>query len=79
MDNNEERDRNESAYRHLKETIKQTYPAGWFVGIADNQIIGAAADFDELGQILRAKGRDPRQVLVVEAGIDYPEYVTILI
>jgi hypothetical protein len=47
------------------------------VGIADEQVVGAAADFRTLERELRAQGRDPRTVLVVEAGVDYPERVTI--
>ncbi|MCI0638970.1 MAG: hypothetical protein L0Y72_31785 [Gemmataceae bacterium] len=69
---------NQSAYRRLKETINQTYPKGWFVGIAGEQIIGAAESFPELERSLRARGKDPRTVLVVEAGVDVPEFVTIL-
>ncbi len=61
----------------LKETIGKTYPHGWFVGISDDKVIGAAANFRDLECLLRERGKDPRQVLVVEAGVNYPEYVTI--
>jgi hypothetical protein len=71
--------RNHATLRRLKKMIDAAHPQGWFVGIADDQIIAAAADFHELEDMLRAKGRDPRSVLVVEAGIEYPEYVTIFI
>jgi hypothetical protein len=76
-DFNTEYERNSAAYSRLKETISQNYPHGWFVGIADEQVAGAAADFRALEVLLRALGRDPRRVLVVQAGVDYPEYVTI--
>jgi hypothetical protein len=72
-------DQNNVAYQRLKETVAQTYPRGWFVGIADDRIAGAAANFRELECLLRAQGTDPRKVLVVEAGVVYPEYVTIFI
>jgi hypothetical protein len=49
------------------------------VGIADEQVVGAAANFGELKTLLRSQGRDPRDVLVVEAGVDYPEYATIFV
>jgi hypothetical protein len=65
------------AYARLKETIDQTYPKGWFVAVADHQVIGASERFQELERSLRAKGKDPRTVLVVEAGVAAPEYVTI--
>jgi hypothetical protein len=69
--------RNSTSYARLKETISRSYPHGWFVGIADEQVVGAAADFRALESSLRAQGRDPRRVLVVQAGVDYPEHVTI--
>jgi hypothetical protein len=74
---NPDRQRNDEAYGRLKETISRSYPHGWFVGIADDQVVGAAADFRALESKLRAQGNDPRQVLVVQAGVDYPDYVTI--
>lgn len=76
-DTDTEYERNSAAYGRLKETISQTYPHGWFVGIAGDQVVGAAADFRALESLLRTQGKDPRRVLVVEAGVNYPEYVTI--
>jgi hypothetical protein len=67
---------NES-YRRLKPAIDANHPHGWYVAIADNHIVASAADFRELESILRRDGRDVRATLVVQAGIDYPEYVTI--
>jgi hypothetical protein len=72
-------ERNNAAYRRLKDKIAQTYPKGWFVGIADEKVVGAAATFGELKTLLREQGRDPREVLVVEAGVDYPEHVTLFL
>lgn len=72
-----EYEKNSAAYRRLKEMISRTYPHGWFVGIADEQVVGAAADFRALESLLRTQGKDPRRVLVVQARVDYPEYVTI--
>jgi hypothetical protein len=79
MDASAEYERNSAAYRRIKVVIKATYPHGWFVGIADEQIIDAAASFRELETQLRTRGRDTRNVLVVEAGVDYPEYASIFI
>jgi hypothetical protein len=73
----QEYERNNAAYRRLKETIARTYPSGWFVGITDDQVVSAAADFRALESLLRDQGKDPRRVLVVQSGVDYPEYVTI--
>jgi hypothetical protein len=79
MARDEEHDRNNAGYLRMKETIKQTYPHGWFVGIADGNIVGGAATIRDLEVQLRAQGIDPRRVLVIEAGVEYPEYVTIFI
>ena len=71
-------DQRMAAYRRLKATIDAKYPEGWFVAI-DDDVIASAPDFESLEQSLRASGRDPREVLVVEAGVNYPDYVTIFI
>ena len=79
MADHEEHARNQASYRRLKDTITNTYPRGWFVGISDDRVLGAAADFRALEAALRAQGIDPRRALVVEAGVDYPEQVTIFV
>ena len=72
-------ERDNIAFRRLKPEIDATHPPGWFVAIANGQVIAAAADFHALERTLRAQGRDPRRVFVIEAGANYPEYVTIFI
>src|SRR5690242_5665496 len=62
----------------LRDSISKSYPAGWFVAIADEQIVEAAATFRELRGCLQKKGYDPRMLIVVEAGVDDPEFVNIL-
>jgi hypothetical protein len=79
MSTSQEHERNHAAYHRIKKTIDETHPRGWFVAIADDQVVAAAVDFHELEGMLRIDGRDPRSVLVVEAGVDYPEEVTIFI
>lgn len=76
-DTDAEYERNSAAYQRLKETIARTYPHGWFVGIAEEQVLGAAADFRALESVLRGQGKDSRRVLVIQAGVNYLEYVTI--
>jgi hypothetical protein len=61
------------------QSIHQTYPNGWFVGVAADRVVGAAADFRDLERQLRSLGLDPRTVLVVEVGVVVPEHVTILV
>lgn len=72
-----ERLANDTAFRRMEEEIKRTYPHGHFVAIADERIVGDADDFMTLHRALKAGGRDPREVLIVQAGFEYPEYVTI--
>jgi hypothetical protein len=79
MSTHPESERTDSAYCRLKQTIDTSYPHGWFVAIAGDQIVGASADFHKLESQLRESGKDPRKVLIVEAGVDYPESVTIFI
>ncbi|MBW3599225.1 MAG: hypothetical protein KY475_18390 [Planctomycetes bacterium] len=66
-----------AAYRRLKPSIDQDHPQGWFVAIADDRVIGATADFHDLENALRNQSKDPQRILIVEAGADYPEDVTI--
>ena len=75
----QENERDKTALRKLFGEIDADYPLGWFVAISDNRVIAASADFDELLDELRAQGRDPRTTMVVEAGAERPEYVTIFI
>ena len=72
----EEHDLNEAAYRRLEESIAAEYPHGQFVAIAGGAIVGASSDFMTLHKALTASGRDPRQVLIVQAGHVYPKYAT---
>jgi hypothetical protein len=69
---------NEAAYERLKPMIDQTYPKGWFVAVADDQVVAAAATFEELYAALKAAGRDPREVLTAEAGVECPGHADII-
>ena len=73
-----ERQLNQTAYRRLEKQIEETYPHGQFVAIAGGEIVGDASDFMTLYNALKAGGRDPREVLIVQAGHEYPENVVIL-
>jgi hypothetical protein len=72
-----ESEKNQLTYQRLKDTINRTHPKGCFVAIADDRVVATASSFRELERSLLALGKDPRAVLVVEAGVDVPEYVTI--
>jgi hypothetical protein len=78
MNDQDERTVNEAAYRRLKEVIRQTYPRGRFVALAGGDVIADAGSIEDLHAALEALGKDPLKALIVQAGIDYPEYVVIL-
>jgi hypothetical protein len=78
MQNDNERQVNQEAYRRLRETIKQTYAADRYVAISAGKIVADAASFPELEAALKALGSDSRETLVVQAGVDYSDYVVIL-
>ncbi len=78
MDNIQERQLNQAAYRRLSDLIKKTYPTGRFVAISGGQIIADAASFDELRSTLDRMGLKSPEVLIVQAGIDYLESAVIL-
>jgi len=69
----QEQKRDEAAYRRLKVSLDQKYPAGHFVAIYDGRVVGDAAVLDDLLAALRRAGLDPRECLAVQAGVDYPE------
>lgn len=66
-------------YRQIKSAIDRAYPAGWFVAVANGQVVGAEAEFWTLENALRARSIDPCTTLVIQSGVDYPENVEIFI
>ncbi len=69
----EDRAANHAAYRRLKDEIARAYEQGRFVAIASGRIVADAENFYELRSRLVALGKDSPEVLVVQAGVDYPE------
>jgi hypothetical protein len=78
MISNASRDMNEKAFRSLKPHIDQAFPAGRFVAIDEGRIVGDAATFEDLHSKLDRLGKTSKDVLVVQAGVSYPEDVVIL-
>jgi hypothetical protein len=79
MDPTQERQLNQAAYRQLRSFIEKTYPPGRFVAIAGGKIVADAADFAELNALLHQMGDHSPDVLVVQAGAQHPEMVTIFV
>jgi hypothetical protein len=78
MDADSERLANRAAFRRLREDIARTYQRGRFVAIAEGRILAGEDTFAGLRACLRAMGKDPANVLVVQAGFDYPETAMIV-
>ena len=74
---NPERAANHAAYRRLKDAIARTYKPGQFVAISGGQIVADADGFEELRARLAAAEKDPAEVLVVQAGVEYPDTAVI--
>jgi hypothetical protein len=66
-------DENNATYWRLRPTIDQTYPKGWAVAIDGGRIIADAGPLEALEAVLEAQGIDSREVLVAEAGFEYPQ------
>jgi hypothetical protein len=69
---------NNATYWRLRPVIDQTYPKGQLVAIDGGQVIADAATFEELEAILKARGIDSPEVLVADAGIEYPQHADII-
>jgi hypothetical protein len=68
-----ERQQNLATYRRLSDWIKQTYPPGKFLAISEGRIVAEADQFGQLRARLQEQGKNPTQVLIVQAGTYYPE------
>ena len=75
MEANQERDQNQAAFRRLKPEIDRTYPFGRFIAIHQGKVAADAATFQELDDALNASGLTSRTILVIQAGVEYPDYV----
>jgi hypothetical protein len=73
MDGDQENQLNQSAYRQLQGFIARTYPPGRFVAISGGRIVADAETFEELDATLHHMGFHTPDVLVVQAGVEYPE------
>jgi hypothetical protein len=79
VDTNQAHQLNQAAYRRLKDTIDRGYAPGRFVAIAGGQVVADAARLEEIRSLVAAKGHDPTEALVVQAGVDYPETAVIFV
>ena len=62
----------------MKAALDARFPAGHLIAFDDGRVIADAVSFQELRTKLLAVGKNPREVFVVQAGADYPQFATIL-
>ncbi|MGA2063738.1 MAG: hypothetical protein ABSG86_02155 [Thermoguttaceae bacterium] len=76
---NSNQEKNRAAFEKVKDELTRRYRPGRFIAFDDGQIVADAATFDELTETLAAIGKDRPDVLVVQAGTNYPDEVSILL
>ena len=72
-----ERALNHATYRRLKDTLASSYHYGRFIAISAGQVILDGASFDEVRTRLSAMAKNSADVLMVQAGVEYPESIVI--
>ena len=77
MEPSPEESLNQTAYRQLRDFIRENYPRGRFVAIAGGKIVADASTFRDLDAVLHQMGFTSPDVLVAQAGIEYPENATL--
>ena len=70
---------NEQVFRRMQAAIDARFPAGHWIAIDGGQLIADVPSAEELRPLLIDAGKNPREVLVVEAGANYPHCATILV
>jgi hypothetical protein len=76
---NSNREKNQVAFRNAKEELSKRFRPGHFIAFDDGQIVADASTFDALTAALLKIGKDGPDVFVVQAGMDYPDEVFILL
>ena len=64
-------------YERFKPEIARRYPPGRFVAIESGQIVADAGTHRDLVQKLQSLGKSPQGLIIVQAGVDYPEHAVI--
>lgn len=66
-------------YESLKSEIDRQFATGHFVAIDSGQVIADAASHRELMQKLDEVAKSPKDMLIVQAGVEYPATSIILL
>jgi hypothetical protein len=60
-------------YRTTKRQIDDQFPVGRFVAVEKGTIVADAESHRQLVERLIAQGKSPKDMLIVQAGVDYPK------
>jgi hypothetical protein len=71
------RDAGLADYESLKPEIARRYAPGRFVAIESGQVVADADSHRALVQKLQSLGKSPQGMIIVQAGVDYPEHAVI--
>lgn len=64
-------------YSEIKRQIDRRFPSGRFVAVEAGQVVADADSHRKLVEELHAAGKGPKDMLIVQAGVDYPESAVI--
>lgn len=64
-------------YAEHKQVIDRGFPAGRFLAVEQGQIIADAESHDMLVEVLKRQGKSPKDLLIVQAGVHYPDTAVI--
>jgi hypothetical protein len=64
-------------YEYAKKEVDRQFPAGRFVAVESGRIVADADSHRQLVEKLHAQGKTPKDLLIVQAGVDYPDSAVI--
>ncbi len=64
-------------YKAARREIDGRFPTGHFVAVEGGQVVADAPSHRLLVEILCTNGKNPKDMLVVQAGVQYPESAVI--
>jgi hypothetical protein len=59
-------------YEDQKREIDRSFPGGRFVAVESDAVVADAESHRALVEKLQAQGKSPKDLLIVQAGVDYP-------
>jgi hypothetical protein len=68
-----------SVYAEIKPAIDPQYPPGRFVAVDGGKVVADAPTHRELTTQLRSRGLSPKNMLIVQAGVEYPQSAVIFL